>query len=393
MTEKERRDDLRASFGDTPDLFRERMKDTLAQIEEEKPVKRFTVRTAILVVLLIVLMASIALAISTNQGILGFLERDGALPESAIEPLQTEFTQDGGKLSNVTYRVRDAISDGKTLFVAIECKANNPKDAILTTMDYVPADDPEMLQLWKDMMVTRDSLPDVESISPDQTVHYVSETFATKVLQDDKEYPTDIIYGTDQRFEDLNTIVYNIMFDLQKLENPQDELTIEFVVHERNITYFQGYDILKNDPEKPVIDWEVADETTLTAVIRAGHMESRRAEAEVPFTFGDITFSYFSVETTPLATYVSMVRNRTEPENPGTMRFEIYGEDGRPYKSLMYIYHMTMYMNDETTPYEQLYASQGNLPERVVLHAIPFLEAKDTPMPDDLIVELHEVTS
>lgn len=168
MTNKEKQESLRASFGPTPDIFRESVKHTLAHIEEEQPVKRFTLRTVALAIVLIILMAGIALAISTSNGIFSFLEKSTPLPTEAKEALQTEFTQEGGDLPHVTFRVRDAISDGKTLFIAVECKTKNPDDVVVTMMDYVPNSDEKVLADWNAMMSNREGRPDLGSITPDR---------------------------------------------------------------------------------------------------------------------------------------------------------------------------------------------------------------------------------
>ena len=189
--------------------------------------KRFTIRTLALALLLVLLMAGIAVAITGGNGIFSFLERDAAIPGDAKDALQTEFTQEGGELTNVTFRVRDAISDGRTLFVAIEGKTKNKEDVLLTMMDYVPAGDAKAMADWKSMMATRGSVPDLESITPEQNVHYVYYSFAARILQDGTEVEQFPLFGTDVLYEDMNTIVYNLMIDLRKLDNPTGEITLE----------------------------------------------------------------------------------------------------------------------------------------------------------------------
>ncbi len=81
------------SFGDTPQVFSGRIDETLLTLKEDVPVKRFTIRTAILVTLILMLLCGIAYAIVVSQGQEWYYNnRFTALQE--VEPLKHQAIMD-----------------------------------------------------------------------------------------------------------------------------------------------------------------------------------------------------------------------------------------------------------------------------------------------------------
>ena len=98
-----KRDELDRAFGETPELFSRRIDDTLRDLtEEEKPVKRFTLRTALITALIFILLCTAAYAIVSGQGLSWYYDnRYTALQETnpegyneILQNLQTDVPQE-----------------------------------------------------------------------------------------------------------------------------------------------------------------------------------------------------------------------------------------------------------------------------------------------------------
>ena len=96
-----RTDELDRAFGATPSVFTDRIDDTLLTLKEERPVKRFTIRTAIIAALIALLLCGIAYAIVSMQGqewyyqnrFTAYQDHEPQKHQAIIEILQTEVPQ------------------------------------------------------------------------------------------------------------------------------------------------------------------------------------------------------------------------------------------------------------------------------------------------------------
>lgn len=91
-------------FGPTPDSFTQRLKNTLNQIEEDKPVKK-SFSVPILALVLVLLLAGVALA--AMRGLPWYYENrfdyGGKLPQDVAQRIQTDLNQRGDHpLAHVT---------------------------------------------------------------------------------------------------------------------------------------------------------------------------------------------------------------------------------------------------------------------------------------------------
>lgn len=137
--------DWKGAFGPTPEAFKQKISFTLRKVEEEKPVKKIKAATVAAIALIVLLLAAVAYAAATQWGIFSFLEyRYGRtmLPE-AKDAIQTDLPQTGGEENaDVTFKVREALSDGMRLNVIIEARPKDAKKILLLGPDQMPEDRP-----------------------------------------------------------------------------------------------------------------------------------------------------------------------------------------------------------------------------------------------------------
>ena len=108
-----KRDALNRAFGDTPQIFTERIDDTLRGLKEDVLVKRFTVRTAIVVLLITLFVCGIAYAIVVIQGqewyyanrFSAYQEHEPVKYQAIMENLQTHVTQEEGQSADGLVRL------------------------------------------------------------------------------------------------------------------------------------------------------------------------------------------------------------------------------------------------------------------------------------------------
>lgn len=99
-----KRDELDRAYGPTPQLFTDRIDDTLYSLKEDAPVnaKRFTLRTALIAALILLLLCGIAYAIVAMQGqewyynnrFTAYQEHEPDKHQAIMDNLQTEVPQE-----------------------------------------------------------------------------------------------------------------------------------------------------------------------------------------------------------------------------------------------------------------------------------------------------------
>ncbi len=98
--------DFDNAFGQPPAAFQEGMARALAQLKEDKPVKKFSIRTLALAAILVLALCGIALAVSYTYGIEWFLTERIAdpptLPANFKEQVQSDiFQENAGDFADV----------------------------------------------------------------------------------------------------------------------------------------------------------------------------------------------------------------------------------------------------------------------------------------------------
>ena len=126
-----------ALYGPVPDDFSTLVEKTLKKTREGPKMKRFTLRTALVLLICLILLTGIALAAAGVFSTKNSLNMYTSAPAdgTGVE-LQTDLHQTGGDFPDLTVTVRDAVFDGVTAFVTVEYKLKNPeKDMILSHWD------------------------------------------------------------------------------------------------------------------------------------------------------------------------------------------------------------------------------------------------------------------
>lgn len=296
------------AFGAAPDAYVDDMRHTLAHVEEAEPMKKRTIQTVVLAFALVLLLASVGLAVAHNQGLLDFIGRNNTLPENIEEMLQKDIDQQGGALPGITATVREAVTDGVQLYVLVEYAANDPDDVILVGSDSDPDADTWPLNsrspYWAD-------------IRPEQRrivlggVAYSEELYA--------------ISAYDWSYLDTGSVLVTYQTQLDSLENIDEliRLTLQPVVFE------QAADG----------GWAELGRGEISMAIRRTTLPIRRIEAETPLDLGHgYTLVSLEITSTELATYLSYHYTCPTDDNGEVIADNLYLEiaeaNGDPLKTL-----------------------------------------------------------
>lgn len=138
---KKKEDFLRA-IGSADPRFEQTLHHTLEKMrrdEEEKPVKKIHLSVAL--VLVIILIAAVAVAAVTQWGVLDFVTNrsSGQVLPDAPELVQQSIPQQGGHTEAAAFSLREAVFDGKELYVVIAVKPADD-DVLLLGADALPSD-------------------------------------------------------------------------------------------------------------------------------------------------------------------------------------------------------------------------------------------------------------
>lgn len=198
-----RADDFKRAIGPADPAFESRIHRTLAELshkEEERPVKRFSVSLGL--VLAIVLLAAVALAAANQWGVMDFLDnRFGVevLPE-ATGLIQQDVPQEGGKADLATFTLREAVLDGRDIFMVVAI-APADGETLLLGVDAMPGDPTGFMgQRFADMNMT--------------IADYAAQQGKTKLVHTNIGEDTDalgmegIINSLDFVLEEDGTLVY-----------------------------------------------------------------------------------------------------------------------------------------------------------------------------------------
>lgn len=123
-----KRDDWRRAYEPLPASLEHRVSSTLRQIEEGKPMKKLTIRTASLVMALVLVLAGTAWALE-NWGVTDFLKEDygETLSPEATGLIKSDFSDASLQAGDVTFTLREMIADAYVGMAVVECKAPEGK--------------------------------------------------------------------------------------------------------------------------------------------------------------------------------------------------------------------------------------------------------------------------
>ena len=110
-----RNERLDSAFGRTPEAFSDRISHTLRHLEEEKPMKRLTLRTVAATILIIALLGGIACAVVFqgmewyyNNRFTAYQQHEPEKHEAIMSHLQNIQVQEGAEDALVAVEIREA---------------------------------------------------------------------------------------------------------------------------------------------------------------------------------------------------------------------------------------------------------------------------------------------
>ena len=128
--------DLDNAFGQAGDGFQNNVYLTLAKLhksEDRKPMRTLGLRLAAVIAAACTVFAATALALSNTWGIMDFLtnrQNNEVLP-GASDIVQRDVPQTGGQSEMVAFSVREAVFDGKDIYIVVEAKPAEPEYLLL----------------------------------------------------------------------------------------------------------------------------------------------------------------------------------------------------------------------------------------------------------------------
>lgn len=129
-------DRWQALYGPVPSDFHLLVQQTLKKTREAPAMKRFTLRTVLLVILCLLLLMGIALAATGVFGTVNYLKVYTSPTNGTDIDVQTDLNQTGGDFPDLTVTVRDAVYDGAAAYVTVEYSLKDPdKYALLSLED------------------------------------------------------------------------------------------------------------------------------------------------------------------------------------------------------------------------------------------------------------------
>ena len=149
--------DFQKTYGEPPESFQRRVAYALRQTEEEKPVKKFTLRTAILVAIMVLALGAVAYAAITSQtaDIFGWFygaEKKDELMTGDIAP-----TRQSTQLGDVVYTLEDIVYKNGDIYGSGFIKPAEGASIVLIAEDY-SVDEPAgaMLHYGEDEQIPDD---------------------------------------------------------------------------------------------------------------------------------------------------------------------------------------------------------------------------------------------
>ncbi len=261
---------LQRLYGPATEDCRQRAHELCVNLKEEPQVKRFS--SAALVLALVLLLAGVALA-AQQIGTFDFLFPGKTVPETVEAKRQSGFTQIGDAYEDVEITVVDAVSDGVQAYMAINVKAKNKDDVILSEYDRQARQKPSAIG-------------------------------QTLVVAQYNEVGQDL-YLTGQWFKavDSQTVAIHLVIDIKgKPENEPIEITLAPAI---SLVKDENY------------DWEKKEQHELVVTIMPSAMEQATCNLAEPVNLKEIGAEMISARltVTPLANYLSMdIRSDAQAE-------------------------------------------------------------------------------
>ncbi|MBR1585706.1 MAG: hypothetical protein IJ662_09220 [Clostridia bacterium] len=136
-----RQEDWQKVFGQPSAAFDARIQRTLNQLEEEKPMKRITVRTVVLALALLLALTGVVYAATNGWTVADYFNNrfgdNVNAPKDFDSGFAGDFTQE---LDDLTFRIRDAVVENGTLNAIVEISRTDGKPALFRGEDCMEED-------------------------------------------------------------------------------------------------------------------------------------------------------------------------------------------------------------------------------------------------------------
>ncbi len=135
------------AFGKAPESFKSRVTFTLSHVEEERKVKKFSVRLVLIAGILLILMAGVVYAASTEWKLFDFFSgMYGLTPGNGLQKtLDENNIQQSFDAGEYVVTLQEAIADGKYVYVTASVHAKDGKSVYMMPMDVAPD---ETISIW-----------------------------------------------------------------------------------------------------------------------------------------------------------------------------------------------------------------------------------------------------
>lgn len=309
------KNNFKNAFGEADVQFKNNVQQTLKKIEENEEInlmKKKSLRWAVTVAVACMMITTTAVAAIINPwGIFDFLSnrRNNVeiLPD-ASQIVQDDVEQTGGQSELAAFTVRQAVFDGKYVYIAVAVKPANPKDMLLGT-DAMPSDPiGNMGPLFADKNIS--------------IAEYALENNKTLLHTSVFDAGTAIIDTIDFILEDDGTLVYMLSGSYDG--NDVTELPMELNCSVEPYINQQGED---------VIDISNKQDTKLAITLKAAEPIGAVSCVE-PVIYADcgVRVDKVTLTGTPMAIYVkiefTVVDEVKYAETDGGLWFEFLDENG-----------------------------------------------------------------
>ncbi len=124
------------AFGKAPDSFKSRVAFTLNHVEEEKKVKKFSIRLIIIVGIILILMAGVVYAASTGWNVLGaFSARYEREPSDHLkEVMKSNSMSKSYDAGEYLVTLEEAVADGKIMYITANVRMKDGEDVYFLPM-------------------------------------------------------------------------------------------------------------------------------------------------------------------------------------------------------------------------------------------------------------------
>lgn len=287
-------EDYKRAFGSAPDTLKDSIARTLETVQEEKPMKKTSIRTVLIVALVLVILMGVAYAAMSQLGLKDYFAQWEQLEftEEAQELLAFDKPLASVTIDGVRADVTGAVADGRSFYVSVLFTPEDDNVLLVGPTDY-PINLPED-EVPGRRLVTAGVNTEGENIQGQMGDH---------LMQPD---------GT------------MMLVEVGTLETDTGEVTLSSTFKTVD-TEPGGY------PQ-----YETEKSETVTFTIPVGKtIEQRHADVEIPLADGALTLTSITLDRTVLTTYYTFVYTAEEGSDDPMTRVDLMlcDADGKPLPS------------------------------------------------------------